>query len=225
MNLRTTLIIITASLAVLLLSNCASNSNFYSAKPLGKGNGQGFFAVSKISTEQAADSSDASIIRPDFTIFELGASVGITDKWDVGLKYSFPTAAFIETKYTLVGANNPRGFYFAPGFRGGYTSFGSDEDDNGEDIENSRVELAVPLFLSIYPLEWLGLSVIPTYSFRFFTANSGYTEHILGGNVNLRLGKKIGVIIEGAAHKNFAWDWIEVQGGAAVFLQLESLFK
>jgi hypothetical protein len=212
-------IAVLALLASLL--GCASNSNFYSARPLGQGNSQAFVAVSTIDTERPEDTLLAAVIRPDFTIFEVGASAGVTDKLDVGVKYSFPTAGFIEARYALLGADRREGFFFAPGLRAGYTAFPQSAD---QEEENSRVELAVPLFLSYFPLEWLGVSLIPTCSFRYFTAAEGYSENLLGGNVNVRIGKKVGGLVEGAFHQNFKWKWLETQIGAGIYFEIHDLF-
>lgn len=207
--------------ATLFLVNCASNSNYYSAKPLGKGNLQGYGAVSYLQTSDAEDPEVTEIIRHDFTMFEVAAAVGITDKFDIGLKYTFPLAGALEARYNLVSTGEKSGFYFTPGLHAGYTSLPS---DTGED--EYRIELAVPLYASFYPTEWLGFTLIPTYSARFFTYEGAenFMEHLLGGNVNLRIGKKVGFVAEGAYHRNFTWGWSEVQVGGGLFLQLKDLF-
>lgn len=198
-----------------MLAGCASNSNYYSAKPVGDGNIQLLAAVSTIDTRDAADTVLATVIRPDFGIFELGAMLGLNERFDIGVKYSFPTAGFVEGKYALVGAGKEKGFFLAPGFRVGYTAFPESPEQKEE---NSRIELAVPLLVSLYPADWLGLTLIPTYSFRYFTALEGYGENIAGGNINLRLGGKFGFFVEGAAHRNFKWEWVEVQGGLGLYI-------
>ncbi len=219
MNLSKLVFTVCAASTAFFFTNCASNTNFYSARPLGKGNIQAFATVSNIQTLQEKDTVTTAFLRPDFTIFELGAAVGITDKFDVGIKYSFPTAGFVEARYNLVSTGEGKGFYFTPGLRAGYTSF--TETDSTE--SNGRVELAVPLFVSIYPLEWLGITLIPTYSLRYFTANDDI-ENLLGGNFNLRFGKKFGFVVEAAYHRNFAWEWSEFQVGGGIFLEFRDLF-
>jgi hypothetical protein len=208
--------------AIMLLASCASNTNFYSAKPLGRGNLQGFAAVSTIKTAAPADTQTAALIRPDFTIFEVGAMIGVTDKIDVGIKYSFPLAGFLEAKYNLLSTDKKSGFYFSPGLRAGYTALPT---DSGAEEDNQRIELAVPLYASFYPAEWFGLTIIPTYSLRFFVPAEGdFFEHLLGGNVNVRIGKKFGGVIECAVHRNFTWEWTEIQVGGGMFLTFRNLF-
>jgi hypothetical protein len=65
--------------------------------------------------------------------------------------------------------------------------------------------------------------VIPSYSGRFFTSGS-YYNNLLGGNVNVRIGKKFGFIAEASLFHNFRMEWNEFQVGGALYLQLKNLF-
>jgi hypothetical protein len=200
--------------AAAVLAGCASNSNFYTGKSLGKGNAEGFAAVSHISTQ----SDTIPIIEkiPDFTFFEAGAAIGLTDRLDIGVKYTFPLAGFVQARYMLAGLGRQEGMFFAGGLRVGYTSFPHSTSDTSG---NDRVEIAVPVYLSYYPADFLAFTMIPTYSCRFFTDEKiDYMENLVGGNVNIRVGKKVGFIGEFSYFHNLYWKWNELQfGGGVVF--------
>ncbi len=209
--------------ALLLTTGCASLSSFKTAKPLGKGTTEGTFSVSHVATMNSKDSLIPGFMEepPEFWFFELQGSMGVTEKLDVGLKYTFPLSGAIDAKYCLAGAGNEKGFFFSPGLKIGYTSLPNDADDS---TKNNRIEYFVPLYLSMYFNEFLSLSLIPSYSGRFYTEASGYSN-LLGGSVNIRFGKKFGMIAEYSFYHNFNMEWDEYQAGAALYFPLFKLFK
>ncbi|MFW6221877.1 MAG: hypothetical protein ACOC4C_05360 [Fibrobacterota bacterium] len=206
---------------VMIFAGCASNSNFRSGRPLGAGNAQGVFSVSHIGTREV-DTAKYLFEPPDFTFFEIGAMLGVLEGLDVGLKYTFPSAGCLEAKYALVGKNAEKGFFLTPGLRGGYTSF--PYSDSTEAEESNRIELAVPLYLSYYPLDWFGFNVIPTYSVRFFNSEDSEINNLLGGNINIDIGRKFGFIAEVAFYRNFTAEWNEFQFGGGIKFALRDLF-
>ncbi len=200
-----------------LLAGCASNSNFHSGRPLGQGNAQGFFTISYLNGE--GEDTTELIDSYTFTTFEIGGMVGLLEGLDVGVKYTFPTAGFLEAKYTLIGKDRQHGFFFGPGIRGGYTALPS---DTGEEL--TRIEFAIPIYCSLYPTDWLGMSIIPSYSGRFLnTADSGL-DNLLGGNVNIDLGRKFGFLAEFSFYRNCSANWNEMQVGAGIKYELKELF-
>jgi hypothetical protein len=202
------------SLALSLTAGCASNSNFLSAKPAEKGKIQLYTGLSSISI------ADTSSIIPSGFLFEVGADAGLTERFSLGFKYSFLTSGALNAKYTFIQTDSAKGFFSAIGLRGGYTAFPSVDSADA----NNRVEIAVPLYTSFYPTPWLGISVIPTYSLRFFTNEGSALRNLAGANVNLALGKKLGVVVEGSYFWNFGFDYQEVQVGACFFYGLDRLF-
>ncbi len=216
--------ILSLSGALFLIIGCASVSNFQTGKPLGKGNVQGYCAVSHITTEGNPISiAELVEIQPEFTFFEIGAMVGVTDKIDLGLKYTFPTSGLFDSKFCLLGAGKERGFFLSPGVRAGYSSISSSDnfDDSDNSKKNTRIELSVPVYLTMNFSEFFSLSLIPTYSGRYITEDS-YYSNLLGGNLNMKIGKKFGIVIDAAVYHNFKWEWQEIQGGGAVFFPLPS---
>lgn len=51
---------------------------------------------------------------------------GVTEKLDLGVKYTFPTTGSLEGKYCLIGAGKEKGVFIASGLRAGYVSISSD---------------------------------------------------------------------------------------------------
>ncbi len=208
--------------ALMSTIGCASLSNFKTAKPVGKGNTEGAFAVSYVATMNSKDSLIPGLMEepPEFTFFELQGTLGVTEKLDVGLKYTFPLSGAIDAKYCLVGAGKEKGLFFSPGLKIGYTSLPDTDEDS---TESRRIEFFVPMYLSVYFNELISLSLIPSYSGRFYTEASGYSN-LLGGSVNFKIGRKVGVIAEYSLYHNFDMEWNEYQAGAALFFPLGKLF-
>ena len=221
MRLFRTFLTLSMAGAFLLATGCASISNFQTGKPLGKGNAEGIFSVSNINTINGDSISiadhDYEIVPPEFTFFELQGVLGITDRIDIGIKYTFPTAGALTAKYCLVGAGKEKGIFLSPGLRAGYTAFPSTDS-----TENNRIEISVPVYLSLYFTNFLSVSLIPTYSGRYFTSFSSY-ENCLGGNFNLRIGKRFGFVAEAAYQRNLYWNWDELQFGGSIYFPLPEL--
>lgn len=214
------------TMVLIFLAGCASISNFQTGKPLGKGNVEAMAAISNIDTRngEEIDINDAEIeiVPPEFTFFELQAMVGITEKLDIGVKYTFPTAGAVIAKYCLIGAGKDKGFFLSPGIRAGYTAFPHNVDDT---VGNDRMEYFVPIHLTYYFTDFLALSVAPTYSGRYYTSvDLGY-ENCLGGSVNFKIGRKFGVVAEGAYFRNFQTEWDEYQVGGSVFFPFPNPFN
>jgi hypothetical protein len=112
--------------------------------------------------------------------------VGITDRLDLGLKYTFPTGGSLEGKFCILGAGKKKGLFLTPGIRAGYSSSSiSDNSDDSDDSNKSTwVEMSVPVYLTMNFTESISLSLIPTYSGRFIIEDS-YYSNLLGGNVNM----------------------------------------
>lgn len=201
----------------LMFLGCASNSNFQSAKSLSKGVLDVYAGLSNI--DYTDDSIVDGIDLPSGFFFELGADIGVTDKIDIGIKYTFPTAGFLSGKFTFLGSGKEKGFFSAIGLRGGYTAFPSSDSTS-----NNRIEFAVPLYLSVFPVEMFGISVIPTYSGRFFNDIDSYYTNLAGGNINISLGKRFHVVAEFSYFRNFHYNWNEMQGGIGFFVEIKDLF-
>ena len=201
----------------LMMAQCASISNLSTARPVGKGDARVTVGLSKITTE----SDTIPIIEkiPDFFFFELAGAAGITDRFDIGLKYTFPLAGYFEAKYCLLMNNAEKGLFFSPALRAGYTAF-----PHSDTTENNRMEISVPLYLSYFPATIFGISLAPVYSVRFFSSEDSRMSNLAGGMFSLSIGNKIGVIIEADYLYNFYWKWHEIQGGAALFVPVKSVF-
>jgi hypothetical protein len=152
--------------------------------------------------------------------FELQGTLGLTEKLDIGLKYTFPLSGSLDAKYCLLGAGKDKGVFFSPGLKIGYTSLPNNTNDS---TENNRIEYFIPLYFSVYFTDFLALSLTPAYSGRFYTEASGYSN-LIGGSVNLKIGKKIGAFLEYSQFHNFNMEWDEFQVGAAMYFPMFKLF-
>lgn len=201
-----------------MFSSCASISNLSTARPLGKGESRLSIGISKITTK--SDTIPLIEEIPDFMFFELMGTTGLTERFDLGIKYTFPLSAHLEGKYCLVKNDSALGFFLSPALRVGYTSFPA---DSGED--NNRFEISLPVYTSFFPSDMVGITIAPVYSTRFFITEDMRVTQLAGGMLSLCIGKKTGVIIEGDYLYNFAWKWHEIQGGIALFLPIKDIFS
>ncbi|MBD3419203.1 MAG: hypothetical protein GF398_03695 [Chitinivibrionales bacterium] len=212
--------------AVLVLSGCASNSNFHTARASGKGQAHAFtafsFAQFSGDTLVLLEDEDIDTVQtyvPQGIFFELGGMFGLLDKFDVGFKYTFPTAGCVEAKYTFLGGSKETGIFSAVGVRLGYTSFG--DADDGEAL--ARVEYSLPLYFSYYPAEWFSVSLVPAYNGRIYTFGDVPLQNLVGGNANLHLGAKYGILLEYSYFRNLTSEWNEIQFGLGVTYEFEKL--
>ncbi|MDG5816979.1 hypothetical protein QA601_17920 [Chitinispirillales bacterium ANBcel5] len=194
--------------ASMIFLGCASNTSFRTAQPLGRGNSDAFVSVSNAGDDFSA-------------LVEAGATVGITDQFDVSLKYTLPASGGLHAKYTLIGADRPTGFYFAPGLGVVYSEF---EITSGDDTyKYSRVDFSVPLYLTYAPTNWFALSAIPMFTGRTMIEGGDGFANVVGANANMRLGNRLGVIFEGGFHKNLTDETDEQHFGAGLFFEIENL--
>ena len=207
------------AVSLALFSGCASNTSFLNARPVEKGKINMYAGLSNINfTDYNPDPVLGEV--PEGFFFELGAEAGLTERLSVGFKYTFPTAGSIDGKFTYLGKGRETGFFGALGLHGGYTAFPSADDS----VSNDRVEFCVPLYFSYFPLKWLGFTLTPAYSGRFFTQIEEIYSNLVGANFNIKLGNRFGVVLEASFYRNFTYEWNEIQGGIAFNYTLEDLF-
>lgn len=213
-------VLMSIAVILLLLADCASISNFSTARPVGKDHSQLTIGISKIMTE----SDTIPIIEkvPSFFFFEIMGTRGLTGRFDLSLKYTFPSAGFLEGKYCLVKTDSLTGFFLSPALRAGYSAFPTSGDDS---TANDRMEMSLPIYLSIYPNSTFGLTVAPVLGLRFFMESESRMTQLAGAMASLSIGNKTGLIVEGDYFYNFYWQWHEIQVGAALFFPAENLFS
>ncbi len=210
--------IVCAVAVVSFLAGCASNSSFRTAKPLGKNQTEGFVALSGINF-----SDTASIIDGGYFL-ELGASVGLTEALDIGLKYTVPTGGNVEAKYTLLGTNQETGLFLAPALRAGYYNLITIGDSKID-----RFEFAVPVYLTYAPASIFQITLQPAYTGRVVMTSdedevsSSSFQQLVGTNANLKLGKKLGILVEGAYYYDLKSKTTEAQYGFGFLMDMKSL--
>jgi hypothetical protein len=209
--------------ACLFLSNCASLSSYQEARVLPQGEGRLAVAVTGYSDDLArtlfADTSSGN----SFNLFELSGRIGVWDNLDVGVKYTFVGAINADAKYQWLGRDSNSVFQLSTGFKGGYASLEvSDSNGNDESNEVPVIDLIVPVYLGWTPKPWLGLTVAPEICYRISDNKWEYPSGpIAGANVDLRLGKKTGVVLEYGIHRHLDKDYTLQNYGLSVYAPFE----
>lgn len=173
-------------LAIVLLGSCVSMSTMQTGRTVGEGNSELNIggSVVKLETIFDTDTTDLNggLLEGDFRY-------GITDKLDAGLKISLLGTSGLYGKYQLVGDQESK-FALSAGLSAGYLNITTGEGD--DEVSNTTVDVAVPVFASVHPTEWLSIYAAPRYTLRF----GGGTSNWYGGTGGIRLGNKFAVFAE-----------------------------
>lgn len=128
------------------------------------------------------DSSDFNDIA-----VEISTRYGITDKLDIGSKFTLFGTGSIDVKYQFLG-NAESKIAASTGVGFGYLTHGSDTD------KNSIFDVSIPAYFSCHPVTALSAYVSPRFIYRLL---KGPNNTFFGGAAGLRFGtKKIGIFTE-----------------------------
>ena len=125
--------------------------------------------------------------------------LGLFENFDAGVKVTAPAGYVFDGKYMLVG-NHSSPFVLSSGTKFGYMSIESTSGDITSEF--TTMEFTIPVYISYYPVESIGISVIPDYTFRINTPSKGGSEtySLYGANTTLKIGKDWGLIAEYGYH-------------------------
>lgn len=209
---------LSALLPLCALCGCASLSSYQEARVLGEGQGLIAIAATPYLDDRKVDAQDTSSGNSTVLI-EVATRLGIWKDLDVGIKYSFPGAVSADAKYQLIGRDSNSTFQFSGGLKGGYADV---EVGSGSNVQDFPViDLIVPLYASWTPKTWVGLTVAPEFCYRI-SDNSFYPSGpIAGANVDLRLGKKAGVLFEYGYHRHLTENYALQNYGIAAYAPFE----
>jgi hypothetical protein len=157
-----------------------------------------------------------------YTLFELSGRMGVWDNLDVGVKYSFVGAASADVKYQILGRDSTSAFQFSTGFKGGYASLETKDDSGNTSSDVPVVDLIVPVYLGWTPKPWFGLTIAPEFCYRISSNKWEYPSGpIAGANVDLRLGKRTGVLFEYGYHRHLSKDYGLQNYGVSLYAPFE----
>jgi len=213
------------------LVGCASLSSYQEARVLEKGKMQVFLGATgyqddlKKQTVKVGSNLTATLdSSKGLTAFmgEVGFRVGVWEGLDLGLKYSVPGALNADVKYQLLGRDSASQFQLSAGLKGGYASLNG-ENSKGETVNGIPViDVIVPVYATYAPVSWASLTVAPQYTFRISDNEYWYPGgSIVGGNVDLRLGKKSGIIGEVGYHRHLDKEYGIMNYGAVLYSPFE----
>ncbi len=182
----------TAVILAILLSSCVSMSTMQTARVTEKGEVGYGFGGGMVNSEIPIGTLDTLSIGAPF--LEASARYGLTDKLDVGAKLTIIGTSSVDAKYQFLGDNKSL-IAGSIGLGAGYLSITNDE------TESVIVDLMVPAYFSIHPVDWLSLYCSPKYLYRIngYTSNgvTGFSNsHIYGATAGIRLGKKFAFLAE-----------------------------
>lgn len=193
---------LTVLMAMLFLASCASMSSMQTARVTDKGEvGFGGGAGYVRSDINLGDSDTISIAAPFLEAF---ARYGITERLDMGVKFTVIGPMGIDAKYQFYG-DKESGLAASAGFGLFYLPITSG------DSKAIITDLHFPLYLSVHPLPALGIYAVP----KFILRNNSYnadgvreteTSNWLGVTTGMRFGRKNGLFVEYSYFGNNKFD-------------------
>ena len=190
-----------------IFSSCVSVSSLQTARTTEKGEiGWGVSASAVSFDDQGVlDTlgSDQDVYLP---LSEVSVRYGVTDKLDVGLKLGVIGLTTLDAKYMLVG-DHESPFALSAGASFGFVTVSSG------DLRTGIYDIAVPVYASYHPAEWLAVYATPRYNLRLFQGTETVPVSFLGTSAGVRIGKRFGVVAEysymanlsgGAAHQQYS---------------------
>jgi hypothetical protein len=216
-------ILITFSIfALLVFSSCTSNSLFLTGKPNGAYKAIGFSGISI--KGHFTDSLGKKYIQNDgisILPIDAGIAVGFSENLDIYFRYTLPLSFNLGFKASNAFTEN-RNWYVGAGFQvGGYGW----NDDDTTSTSTRNFNFNIPFYLSYFPVEVFGVTLIPEYKGVLTNESLGnkngyHYESLLGGNANIKIGRKWGVILETSMLYNFQKQYPEFQAGLAAFFPI-----
>ncbi|MEL6537076.1 MAG: hypothetical protein AAFQ98_16765 [Bacteroidota bacterium] len=195
---------IVMSFLVLSLTSCVTTATLQTARttPKGKlGGGLGGSVVVTSETTEPIGGGDPQVPTITLPLIYFNTPVmvryGISNRLDIGVRFGGVSLPTLDAKYMLLGDHSSK-TALSVGASVGYANFTDDTDNN------SRIsEFSVPVYASLYPVDWLALYLTPRYIGRFdATLTNGGSgrgqvyQGWLGGTAGVRLGKRFGVVAE-----------------------------
>ncbi len=206
--MKTILILMTA--VSLFMTGCASLSSYQEAKTIDKGTNRVFLGAGTYNEQYKKQDNEiaeevATIVEDiNWILLEGGMRIGLLDNVDVGIKLTFPGGLSVDGKYMLLGGEGEL-LAASVGAEFGYMSIemtSTNSEGAETSVKSTTMDFSVPAYLSIYPTDWLGLTVIPDYTFRTMSPASGPSSSasIYGANASLKIGSSWGLIAEYGYH-------------------------
>ena len=180
------------AIAVVFLSGCASMSSLQTARTTDKGKLGYGFGAGVVKSELPLEGVDTIDIGAPF--LELSARYGIKDNLDVGAKITLIGTSVIDAKYQFLGDKESK-ITGSAGLGLGYLSMTSGE------TESKIFDIMLPMYFSYHPTDWLAFYANPKYVLRLNsysndTDSGSSNSHWYGVSTGIRLGKRVGFLLE-----------------------------
>jgi hypothetical protein len=200
-----------------LLGGCASLSSFQEARVLEKGK----WAVSlpveldEFEPHGSLDSDGGRLLSPQF-----GIRHGLGDGLDIGVRATALvfTGVSVDAKRQWIGRDSLSPFQVSSGIKLA-CAIEPDLKVGSDKLEKyNALDLALPLYLGWTPARMLGVTLNPQACYRFSTDDSKYPSGpIAGANADLRLGHRVGVVLEAGYHHQFFDGYDMINCGLSLF--------
>jgi hypothetical protein len=191
----------------ILLQGCVSYSTLQTARTLGDEAASLTLAASSVNTGLKFEDGPGYRVP----LVELQGIYGWNDRLDIQAKLGIVGMGSFGFKYQLLG-NSTSAFALATGANMGFLS------SSGDTEKTKFTDIAIPLYLSWHPRDWLAVYAAPRYTHRrerSFTlsdpAGTKYTpttkliSRYMGASAGVRLGRKLGFMLEYSQYSNLAY--------------------
>ena len=180
-----------------IVSSCVSMSSMQTARTTPKDDYGFGFGAGTVNSDLGLG---VDTVHISFPFMEAYGRYGITDKLDIGMKFTFIGTIAADVKYQVIGDRNT---VFAGSVGGGFGFMSIFSGDSKSKI----FDLILPAYFSIHPAKVFSLYFNPKYIYRInnYTVNSdkGISNSSWYGTTGgIRFGKKTALFLEYSFFKN-----------------------
>jgi hypothetical protein len=170
------------ALSCIMFVSCAQLSSFQTGRTNGKGNVEAGMAISASGISQVFDSDTRAV----FFVGEVFGRYGVTENFDLGLKFSTGLSGVMDLKYQVAGDKTSAfAMSVGPGF--GF---------QGAIAESAVIQLHFPLHMSYHPTERMAVYTSPRYISQIITGEG--SANYFGTSIGFETGGNARLVLEGS---------------------------
>lgn len=232
--MRKASLILAVTMASTAITGCLSISSLQTAEilPVGENRvelGAGFYTSPSIdeviygmANDPSSDTNDEEYKSIKIPYFEAGFRMGLTEKYEMGARYTLPGVLAVDGKYSLLDRED---FDIAVGLVAAYQSYSVTADK----LETHILDLSLPLYASVRLNKSFAFYGTPKFILRNAKSESEYegvkktstgVQRMVGLTVGTMIGSypsDMGVALEVTYVKDTERDFTMLQVGGAFF--------
>lgn len=205
-------------LPLILLFGCASLSSYQQARTTPKGTGQTRLGATRAPIESPWSGDPG---KTTAWMYQIGQRYGFTERFDVGMDFVPATIYSIDAKYLILGLDSNSLVQVSSGLKATYSGIVF-RNSEAPVVSTTLIDLIVPVYATFTPAPWVGLTIQPQLCVRTSLNELALpSENIVGANLSLQLGRRLGVVGEIGFHHPLTTGNDMVNYGAMLLFPLD----